>query len=123
MVQAVGEVHDTPLKPAPGTLGVCWIDQAVPFHASASVELPESVVPTAMQNVAEVQETPTSELRLAPEGLGVFRTDHAVPFQDSASVTPAPARSCRPPTAMQVLGEVHETAASWPWLVSGLGVG
>jgi hypothetical protein len=107
------------------TLGVCWIDQVVPFHISATdwSLVGEVAWPMVMQNVAEVQETLASELSVAPGGLGVFRTDQAVPFHDSASVTPAPVRLCRPPTAMHAVAEVHETAVSSPWLASGLGVG
>ena len=114
MVQALAVVHDTPLNWAPGTLGVFWIDHAVPFHTSASEELPEPVVaaPTAMQNVAEAQETPVSVADSAPAGLGVLRTDHAVPFHDSASVTPTVVRPTRPPTAMQALADVHDKAVS-----------
>ena len=39
-VQALADVHDTPLKllkAAPAGLGVDWIDQRVPFQRSASV--------------------------------------------------------------------------------------
>jgi hypothetical protein len=124
-VQALGEVHDTPLNWAPVTLGVCWIDHVVPFHASASGALLATPVawPTAMQKVAEAQETPVRLLEKSPWGLGVRWTDHAVPFHDSARVTSAPAMSRRWPTAMQALGGMHDTAFSRPCGISGLGVG
>jgi hypothetical protein len=124
-VQALGEVHDTPLKPANGTLGVCWTDHVVPFQISASggLPVPVNVWPTATQNVAEVQETPTRVLEGTPGGLGVCWTDHLVPFHTSARVTCAPARSRRAPTAMQKLGEVHDTAVRRLSRTSGLGVG
>jgi hypothetical protein len=58
-VQAVAEVHDTPLRAEltlPLGLGVAWTAQDVPFHRSASVASLED--PTAVQGVADVQDTP-----------------------------------------------------------------
>jgi hypothetical protein len=122
--QALAEVHATPLRDPPGRAGVRWIDHDLPSHTSAKGPPPTDVTdPTAMQNVADVQETPDSPLMTAPGGLGVFSTDHEVPFPASASVTCAPVGPSRFPTAIQALGEVQETADSCPWGVSGLGVG
>lgn len=76
-VQLVAVVHETAesaLVVAPAGFGVVWIDQAVPFHASARVtSTPEPLTysPTAMQAVAAVHETPESALLVAPEGAGV----------------------------------------------------
>ena len=124
--QALAEVHDTSLScPPPARATVCWIDHAVPFHTSSRGALPVAVMeyPTAMQNVAEVQETPVSVLDWAPCGLGVRCTVQAEPFHASASVTPAPALSCRLPTATQALTDKHDTAVSRPCGTCGLGVG
>ncbi len=124
-MHAVADVHDTPLNCAPGTSGVDWIDHVLPFHTSVSVGLAVAVtvLPTAMQNEGEAQETPAIVTKRVPGGFGVLRTDHAVPFHRSASVTWAPVRSIRCPTAMQTLAEVHDTDASPPSLTSGFGVG
>jgi hypothetical protein len=125
--QALAEGQDTPLNTPPfGGFGTCWIDQEVPFHASATgVERLAGlkVSPTAMQNVREAHDTPTSSVCRAPGGLGVCRTDHEAPFHTSASVTFTPARLIRHPTATHAVGEVHETAARFPPLIRGLGVG
>jgi hypothetical protein len=58
-VHAEADVHDTAvnsgLPRVPLGLGVGWMAQAVPFHRSASVTLPEN--PTAVQDVADVHDT------------------------------------------------------------------
>jgi hypothetical protein len=45
-IQEVADVQDASYKtPPPGTLGVCWIVQEVPFHRSATVtDAPEGSV-------------------------------------------------------------------------------
>jgi hypothetical protein len=71
---------------------VGWIDQVVPFQASARV--PSELVtelPTAVQAVGEMHDTPERELDVAPVGLGVDWIDQVVPFQASARVTVVPA--------------------------------
>jgi hypothetical protein len=97
-VQAA-DVHETPLSPlAVASVGfeVVWMDQLVPFQRSASVRwVPVLAVklPTAVQAVADVHETPLSPLAVAPAGFGVFSIDQVVPFQRSASVRWVPVLS------------------------------
>jgi hypothetical protein len=74
-----------------GGFGVDCVDHVVPFQLSASVDcMVPSQVPTALHEVAEVHETPSSTVDFAPEGLGVDWTDQVVPFQRSASDTCVP---------------------------------
>src|SRR6266516_5283476 len=81
-MQNVAEVQDTPARKgslAPGGLGVCWTDQEVPFHASASVTCaPARLVrdPTATHAVGEVHET-AARLPSLIRGLGVGCTAQA----------------------------------------------
>jgi hypothetical protein len=97
-VQAAAAVQDTPLSTllaAPGTPGVAWIAQLVPFHTSTSavVGLSPGLVansPTAVQAVEAPQDTPYSRLLVAPEGLGVVWVAHLLPFQNSANVCCTP---------------------------------
>src|SRR5215471_1663086 len=105
--------HDTPLRmlrPAAGLLGVDRRVHAVPFQTSPSVlENTWPLVwdcPTAVQESAEVQDTPLRELNWNPEGLGVDCRVHAVPSHDSARV-PKPAL----PTGSHELAAEHETAS------------
>jgi hypothetical protein len=93
-VQAVLDVHDTPMTPLPVVpvgLGVVWIDQLVPFHCSANVTsgLEPVLDPTAVQAVLDVHDTPLRLLlSVAPVGLGVVWIDQLVPFHRSANVIP-----------------------------------
>jgi hypothetical protein len=75
--------------PAQGWLGVDRVCHAVPFHTSASVRLlvDARYWPTAVHELVEVHETPSSELADDPAGFGVCCTVHVVPFHLSASVT------------------------------------
>ena len=50
---------------------------------------PVTESPTAVQAVADAQETWLSTLVVAPAGLGVAWTDQLLPFQRSARVTVA----------------------------------
>jgi hypothetical protein len=79
-VHAVGDVHDTPRSSLSREgLGVWTIRHRDPSHASASVlsrnagdgraPAPRLQSPTAMQNLAEVQQTPL-RLRFCGAGLG-----------------------------------------------------
>jgi hypothetical protein len=45
-VQAVLDVHDTPLSPLllAGRLGVAWIDQVVPFQPSANATFDQELL-------------------------------------------------------------------------------
>jgi hypothetical protein len=117
-VQADGEVHDTANRayPALFEVGVGWMLQAWPFQRSAIVpaKFPElsNTGPTAVQEVAEVHETPPRPLPAAPAGVGTCWTLHLVPSQRSAR---EPAGVF--PTAVQAAAEVHETAfKTYPWL-------
>ena len=69
-MQSLADPHDT--AESTGDLprfgfGVGWIDQLDPFQASASV--PALELPTAVQALDEVHDTPD---RYAPFGLGVL---------------------------------------------------
>ena len=79
-MHAIGEVHDTPLSSLwRAGLGVRAIRHRAPFHISASVlsrsagdglaPAPRLASPTAMQNLAEVHETP-ARVRLCGAGIG-----------------------------------------------------
>jgi hypothetical protein len=116
-VHAVVEVHDTPfsrLLVAPVGLGTVWIDQVVPFQRSAKGTMLPALPradPTAMQAVAEVHDTPLrSALSVTPMGLGVAWTDQVVPSQRSAMVPSPPEPTLTGPTAVQAVGEVHDTS-------------
>jgi len=76
-VHAVALTHDTPrstVSVAPAGFGVDRTVQVEPFHSSASewvVLLAEVELPTALQRVGDVQETPMSAPVAAPAGSGV----------------------------------------------------
>src|ERR1039458_9432728 len=68
-VQAFGEVHDTALRFPPVEplgVGMAWTRQLVPFHASARFTLRRAAFskaePTAVQAVADAQDTPLKAL-------------------------------------------------------------
>ena len=65
--------------------------------------------PTAVQDLGDGHDTPTSRLRVAPAGLGVRWIAQLLPFHRSASVASTPARFVNDPTAVQDLGDVHDT--------------
>jgi hypothetical protein len=129
-VQNQGEVQDTPAKKlpaAPEGVGTGWSCHRVPSHrcATSPVGMPElsRVVPTAMQNVLAVQETPNRPVPGAPAGLGVGWMRQLVPFHNSARVPVGlPKLSVRAPTAVQATADMHDTAAREP-PTAGLGVG
>src|SRR5215468_4252879 len=128
-VQAVAW-HATPLKKLPSpaeSTGVGWMVQAVPFHRSARVVVPEFGVafrfPAAVQAAGVVQDTAA---RTPPGGgLGVCWMLQFVPFHRSASVpTGLPALSVRAPTAVQNEGGVQDTPAKkLPGAPEGAGTG
>ena len=73
-VHAVIDAHDTSTSTPPMRLGVPCTDQLVPFHRSANVAtMPAWLVknPTAVQDLVDAHDTPSSPLLLAPAGLGV----------------------------------------------------
>src|SRR5580704_6052978 len=81
------------------TLGEDSIVHDVPLRFSTNVVTgfePSSEPPTAMQFLAEVQDTPERLLPCAPEGFGVVSMDQAVPLNTSASVTWVPGLFCTP---------------------------
>jgi hypothetical protein len=85
-VQRLADGHDTAAKPPEA--GVVWIDQAVPFHRSASGFAPPAESPTAVHTVADTHDTEPRTASL-PEGLCERCNDHFVPFQPSTSVSVA----------------------------------
>jgi hypothetical protein len=121
-VQNEGEVQATPAKKLPGApegAGTGWICHCWPFHRSATspVGKPElsKDVPTAMQNVRAVQETPKRAVPGAPAGLGVGWMVQFVPFHRSARVPVGlPKLSVRAPTAVQATDDMQDTAARKP---------
>jgi hypothetical protein len=128
-VQNEGEVQDTPAKKLPGApegAGTGRIRHRVPSQRSATspVGKPElsKDVPTAMQNVWAVQETPNRALPGAPAGLGVGWKVQFVPFHRSARVPVGlPKLSVRVPTAVQATADVQDAAPRKP-PPAGLGV-
>jgi hypothetical protein len=93
--------------------------------ASASFVLP--VVPTAVHEIEDVQDTPRSLLAFASLGLGVAWIDHSVPFQYSANVFLSdgiPNLMKYVPTAVHEVDEAQDTPSSSlaPFDSLGLGV-
>ena len=122
-VQDVAAVQDTaarPLLAAPPGFRLCGAGvQLAPFHCSPRATCgPEAVVelPTAVQAVAVVQDTPERLLVAGPGRFGVGWIVQFVPFQFSASVAPLPC-----PTALQALAAVQETLWKLP-PAAGVGV-
>ena len=122
-VHAAGEVHDTAVKALCGAagLGVAWIAQVVPSQRSASVDWAYELhdephgkmvaeLPTAVQAVAEVQDTPVKALSVTPARLGVAWMAQLLPFQRSAKVCESPERVSNCPTAMHAEAELHDVA-------------
>jgi len=119
-VQALRDVHDTALRFPPVEdlgVGIDWSRHLLPFQASARFTLRcvplWIVLPTAVQAVADAQDTPLKAVLLAPVGMAVGRIRQRVPFHLSASVNDEPDKlaACEP-TAVQARAEVHETAES-----------
>ena len=96
---------------------MAWTRQLVPFQTSArdilvSGALP-GVLPTAVQAVADGQDTPEKEALSAPAGSLVGWIRQRVPFHLSARVNPVLDRlAAWEPTAVQARPEEHETAVS-----------
>src|SRR6516225_408372 len=94
---------------------MAWTRQLVPFQTSARftlrlVALPITA-PTAVQAVADAQDTPVKVLLAAPWGRMVAWIRQLVPFHRCAKVNPGLDRlAAREPTAVQARPEVHETA-------------
>src|SRR4029077_12121843 len=64
----------------------------------------------AVHDMAEVQDTADNIVGCAPAGLALLANPHVDPFQLSASVTRSLAPSIESPTAVQTVGDAHETA-------------
>jgi hypothetical protein len=96
---------------APAGMGVFWITHFVPFHASARPPFTPLAwyLPTAVQVVFELHETPLSTASVVPNGLGVFWITHVTPFHPSARVNVLPELSEKFPTAGHSIGDEHET--------------
>ncbi|MFL5859704.1 MAG: hypothetical protein ACJ780_02850 [Solirubrobacteraceae bacterium] len=112
-VQAVADVHDTPLKElevAPAGLGIPWLDQILPFQRSTNGK-PLLKDPAAMQAFADAHDTPFNP----PAGLGIRCSDQVLPFQRSTN-------GPKLPTAVQTVADVHDTPLS-PLLVAPAGWG
>lgn len=128
-VQLLARAHEIPTRVlkfvATGGLGVACTHHLLPFQCSASVN-PASLLsrycPTAVQLVGEGQETSYRELVAARAGLGVSWIDHVLPFQCSARVNPGPLLVRYSPTAVQLVGEGHDTCCS-ALLVAAAGLG
>jgi hypothetical protein len=116
-VHAEGALHETPDNPTddpPAGLGVDWIVQPVPSQTSADVTCEPTAllkpVPTAVHVEAVLHETPVKPLAVVSGGLGVGWIVQLVPSQRSAKVTPLLAeKPSESPTAVQALGDVHDT--------------
>jgi hypothetical protein len=93
-VHALAALQDTASRalcvPATGT-GTCWVLQAVPFHDSASAEVPALVSddPTAMHRFVPGQASAAS-VPFATTASGVPSMDHAAPVPAQAGA-PDPA--------------------------------
>jgi hypothetical protein len=130
-VQEVADGQDTPSRSpcaVPVGLGVVWMDQAVPFQVSASVDVSPVEAslmyePTAVHAVADRHETPSKEACMPGAGLGVGWIDQWVPFQCSASGTSSDEFVAAAPTAVQEVADEHETADRELSPAPGLGVG
>lgn len=90
-VQAVAEVHDTPLSElvlAPDGTGVLSLVQVVPVSRSASGCCPVLVVycPTAAQAVTPLQDMAERLTAVADDGVGVLSTAQLAPFHASATL-------------------------------------
>jgi hypothetical protein len=109
-MQLVAETQETLVRllPEDFTFGLGTTDQAVPFQDSTRVRC--LTKPTAMQSVAETQETPENTFpTVADPRFGVGMTDQAVPFQASAKVRYTVLLWMDEPTATHWLADGHET--------------
>ncbi|HEU4703623.1 MAG TPA: hypothetical protein VFS37_14165 [Conexibacter sp.] len=106
-MHAVMTAQETPLRRvlvAPAGLGVVWIDQLVPFHASASENLPDAVLyePTATQDVVDTQWLACNSASVAPTGEAADWFAQVLPFQYCAYGAPTLLVTLRP-TAVHAL--------------------
>src|SRR5215831_3409133 len=110
-MHAEGDAQETAFRDAPGTVGMGWPRQRVPFHCRASVDATPRVgpaVPTAMHRSVAGQAIPLSWFSAAPIGLGTACRCHR-PFRHrspSGNGVPSPLPW---PTAVQSDGEGQDT--------------
>ena len=124
--QLVAELHETPFSTVaepPVRLGACCTDQVLTFQCSASTMkevVGEPEEPTAVQFVAEAQETAFSQASSALAGTAAAWIAQVLPFHCSVNATGSPELLLPCPTAMQLVAEGHETADKSE--LAGLGV-
>src|SRR5215469_1586890 len=119
LAELVQDTVPSAVPPGTGGGGVGTTLHAVPFHASARVNLSEDGTgpscPTTMQRAGPAQETP-SRTALGWASFAVGSTVHDVPFHDSASgrstKLPCALRNKVLPTAMHRMLPAQETAVS-----------
>src|ERR1017187_756648 len=102
--------------------------QAAPFQTSVSPQQPPippvaQASPTAMQLLADVQDTLVRKAPVSPAGLGGVWAVQVVPSSDSARGREAPVMLSEAPTAMQTLAETHDTLSSKVMLYASEGTG
>ena len=92
----------------PAGFGARWIDHRVPFQCSTSIpplSIPRLLMlPTAMQLLFEVHDTPVRPMLPIRLGLGVGWIDHRLPFRCTTRLSD--------PTAVQVVCDAHDTLVS-----------
>jgi hypothetical protein len=115
-VQDEADVQATLAKLPPPCegLGVDWMRHRVPFQCSTMVlalGVKASLAPTAVQEEAEIQATPS---RAPPPaaGFGVASIRHRVPFHRSAKGTDTPELPTAWPTPVHAEGDEHDTLNS-----------
>jgi hypothetical protein len=125
-VQAVAVGQDTPYTASSVAelvgLGMDWAVQVDPFQRSASGTRKNELLsysPTAVQAVADEQDTACSSALEDPAGFGVGWIAHVVPFHRSARVLPV---LLVDPAAVQAVADGHDTPFS-PEKVVPLGLG
>ena len=99
----------------PGVPGVASAAHALPFQRYDRVVDPADVIvsPTAMQDVEDMQATPSRVVWAFPAEYGsVVSSDHALPFHRSATPTPGVTLFEVLPTAVHAVTAVHEIALS-----------
>lgn len=112
----------------PSCGGTDWIFHAVPFQRSASTPLWVTVVmvvmlPTAVQALADVHDTPRRLATSVPAGMGVGWIFQLEPFQRSANDRSVSKLVSYVPTAVQLVAVVHATPYKESTPRTGLGVG
>src|SRR5581483_6322948 len=118
-----GPTQPTPLSSTdePLGLGTSCADQPDPFQRSASGPLLPDPTPT--HALDEVHDTPSSVIALLPAGAAADCIDQVKPSHLSINAAGRDPTEYSP-TAMHILGAVHDTASSTTFApVAGFGVG